>query len=107
MTPPRPELEALLDWLAAELAERVQRQLARAQWVAQAESPLGRRRHIGAVRRRVAVADPGARIMGRRYLLRPEAVDEELLLLGRRSVAKAEPRDELAEELGLRVVARP
>lgn len=55
-------------------------------WIEQAFSPLGPRKHIQAVRRRVAEAesqgipsvDLGAAVMGRRYLLTPESMAEEL-----------------------------
>jgi hypothetical protein len=48
------------------------------EWTDQAGSPLGRRRHILAVRARVAQGDSGAAIVGRRALLAPAALTEEL-----------------------------
>lgn len=55
-------------------------------WIEQAFSPLGPRKHIAAVRRRIAEAEAqgkqpaenGAAIYGRRYLLTPESIAEEL-----------------------------
>lgn len=55
-------------------------------WIEQAFSPLGPRKHIAAVRRRLAEAETagrpgtelGAAVMGRRYLLTPESMAEEL-----------------------------
>jgi len=50
-------------------------------WIDQEFSPLGSRRHIAAVRRRVARRKPGAEldaaIVGRRYLLSIDALAEE------------------------------
>lgn len=46
--------------------------------VEQANSPLGSRRHIDAVKRRMAAGQPGASHVGRRYLLSQEALGEEL-----------------------------
>lgn len=48
------------------------------QWIPQTRSPLGNRRHIAAVRRRVAAGEPGATLVGRKYLLTREALDHEL-----------------------------
>jgi hypothetical protein len=50
----------------------------RSQWIDQAGSPLGPRRHHKAVKTRVAKGRPGAAIVGRRSLLSPEALQEEL-----------------------------
>lgn len=55
-------------------------------WIEQAFSELGPRKHIQAVRRRIAEAEAqgrpavelGAAIVGRRYLLTPESMAEEL-----------------------------
>jgi hypothetical protein len=66
-------------------------------------SPLGPRRHCEAVRRRLAAGLPGAAHVGRRYLLTPDALAEEL---SRTSAATAHPRADdagakLRRELGL------
>lgn len=50
----------------------------RREWVGQEDSPLGRRRHIQAVRRRLAAGLDGAGRSGRRYLLSADALAEEL-----------------------------
>lgn len=67
-------------------------------WVDQKASPLGRRRHINAVRRRVAEGAEGARVVGRRYLLTAEVVDAELGRVTRaKSTLESPPAvDELA-----------
>jgi hypothetical protein len=52
------------------------------------KSKLGRRGHVDAVRRRVEAREPGAFIRGRKFLLSPEAHEEELA----RSTARAERR---------------
>lgn len=46
--------------------------------VSQEASPLGPRRHCAAVKRRVARGEPGAARIGRKYLLSPDALAEEL-----------------------------
>jgi hypothetical protein len=51
--------------------------------ISQAESPLGRRRHCAVVQRRVASGQPGAAVVGRKHLLSPTALSEELSRLGR------------------------
>ncbi len=73
----------------------------------QAGSPLGRRRHIAAVRRRVATGEPGACIVARRYLLSPEALAEELAAQSKkpRKVPAQAAVDDLADlraQCGLR-----
>ena len=55
-----------------------QEALARRGWLDQSESDLKPRKHIEAVRRRMADGLPGAKQDGRRYLLSPEAISEEL-----------------------------
>lgn len=47
-------------------------------WFDQSASPLGRRRHIAAVRARIASGAGGAAIIDRRHLLSREALSEEL-----------------------------
>lgn len=69
-------------------------------WIEQANSTLGRRRHIDAVKRRVAEANAkgckptelGAVIDGRRYLLSQESMAAELGQLEARGVARARER---------------
>lgn len=50
----------------------------------QSASPLGSRRHCTAVKRRIARGEPGAAIVGRKHLLSPEALSEELGRVSRR-----------------------
>lgn len=88
-------LGAALDTLAELVAAKVVAQLRAGDvpgMVDQSKSPLGRRRHIAAVRRLVASGEPGAAQVGRRYLLSRERLDVELGALG-----KAAP---VADELG-------
>jgi hypothetical protein len=76
--------------------------------ITQSASPLGRRKHCAAVRRRIDSGESGAAIVGRRHLLSTDALSEEL---GRASsrVAVTSPapgpatsvRDELRAELRL------
>lgn len=64
--------------------------------VDQRRSPLGRRRHCAAVRRRVLAGDEGAAIVGRHFLLSPQALRDELALASQPGVAVAndtEPDD--------------
>lgn len=68
--------------------------------VDQSGSSLGRRRHIEAVRRRVAAAEPGAVQLGRRYLLSSEAHEDELRKLATRP-KKRTRREELLARHGL------
>lgn len=80
-------LEALARALAPHIAREVVTQLRAGDvpgMVDQAASPLGRRRHIAAVRRRVEAGDGSAAIVGRRYLLARAALDAELAALARR-----------------------
>jgi hypothetical protein len=103
-------LEGLLDELAERLAVRVAARLKAPDpnMISQEGSPLGARRHCAAVRRRVARAQPGAAIVGRRYLLSPEALSEELGLRGRPSSTPTSDADRVRAELDreLRLVKR-
>jgi hypothetical protein len=65
---------------AAEEAERIEAEerADRRDWLAQANSPLGPRRHVGRVRARLAAGLDGAALVGRRALLSPAALAEEL-----------------------------
>jgi hypothetical protein len=73
-------LDGILDELAERLAARVADRLrgGEGDMVAQTRSPLGARRHCHVVKRRVACGEHGAAIIGRRHLLSPQALAEEL-----------------------------
>ncbi|MGC4088659.1 MAG: hypothetical protein QM756_12325 [Polyangiaceae bacterium] len=100
-------LEPLLD----AVADRVVRKLTEGQqadMVDQTHSPLGRRRHCNAVRRRVAAGEAGAAVVGRRHLLTREALGAELAALSgvrkRKPAAAPAAADDLAslrEKYGL------
>lgn len=97
-------LETLLRELAREVAREVVAELRRGEapgMIDQASSALGRRRHIAAVRKRVAAGEPGAAVVGRRYLLAREYVDAELAALAKKpsktKTAAPMPADELAD----------
>lgn len=66
--------------VAAEECDAIARESAqdRREWVDQSESALGPRRHIAAARRRMRAGKEGAGQAGRRYLLSPQALAEEL-----------------------------
>lgn len=104
MTP----LESLLAEFARAVAHEVVAGLRAGEMpgmIDQSASPLGRRRHIAAVRGRVAAGESGAAIVGRRYLLAREAVDAELAATSKRLRKTRAPIDELAalrERYGLR-----
>lgn len=67
------------------------------QWIPQTRSPLGNRRHIAAVRRRLAAGEPGATQVGRKYLLTRDAMDQELgRVVASRRPSAAPVVDELA-----------
>lgn len=85
---------------AADEADAIARESAqdRREWVSQSESPIGRRKHIQAVRRRMQVGLGGAGQSGRRYLLSPEAIAEEL---GRPTAPPADEVSDLRAELSL------
>jgi len=110
INPSEPALLSAIDLLAQRVASIVVDRLRAGNepgWTDQHASPLGPRRHCAAVRRRIAEGRPGAERAGRRLLLTPEAVQEELSR-GRNKQPKADPdadvRD-LAGELGLKLVA--
>jgi len=84
----RPDLLATLARIlraAADECDAISRELAVEQfdWISQAESPIGRRRHCAAVRARMSRGLPGACTVGRRHLLSPEALREVLVGYGR------------------------
>jgi hypothetical protein len=93
-------LDALADLIAERVWQRFQQ--GTPDMVDQSKSPLGRRRHCNAVKRRVGAGEPGAARVGRRYLLTPDALAEELHRLGQGPPPKGESvADELRRELGL------
>jgi hypothetical protein len=102
-------LEAFLDEIADRLAARVVSRLREGEpgMVDQSASPLGGRRHCAAAKRRMARGEPGAAKVGRRYLLSPEALSEELGRVSRGSGAlegkgvTSSVADELRRELAL------
>lgn len=75
----------------------------RRDWTPQESSPLGRRRHVAAVRRRVGAGDRGAAMVGRRALLSHEALAEELAAMSKRPRAREQEttRGRLERRLGL------
>jgi hypothetical protein len=80
----------------------------RRDWIDQSASPLGRRRHCAAVKRRIAAGEDGAALAGRRQLLSQEALDAELAALSKRpaaakpaAIAAAAGPDQLRARLGL------
>jgi hypothetical protein len=78
----------------------------RSQWIDQAGSPLGPRRHHTAVRRRLAKGLGGAAKVGRKSLLSPDALAEELsgLTTGAPKAGATPPDDgpaALARSLGI------
>jgi hypothetical protein len=76
----------------------------RRDWVDQVASPLGRRRHCAAVKRRIAIGDGSAAIVGRRHLLSDAALSEELATLSSRpraAAAKETTASRLRARLGL------
>jgi hypothetical protein len=98
---------ALLDEFAHRVAALVAERLTSGApgMVDQASSPLGRRRHCAAVKRRVGSGKPGAALVGRRHLLSVEALAEELARVsGQRELVMPSPasgsvRAELEREL--------
>lgn len=90
---------SFLEWFEGLLRRVVREELAAARhpvdsWRDQRDSPLGARNHCRAVRRRLEAnpQDPGARILGKRFLLKPDALDEELERLGHKP-EKRPPRN--------------
>ena len=99
--------DQLLDELTNRIAARVAERLRTPEpgMLDQAGSPLGNRRHCSAVKRRLNGGEGGAAIVGRRHLLTPEALNDELeRLSGRKGKALKPPinvRAELLQELRL------
>jgi hypothetical protein len=93
---------------AADEADRIaaEARAERRDWIDQGASPLGPRRQIEAVRRRIREGAPGAAMVGRRALLSPEAMAEELERVSVPTrTAKPKATGNLAAELGLSLVA--
>lgn len=74
----------------------------RRDWTSQEASPLGRRRHVKAVRGRIARGDTAAAMVGRRALLSAAALAEELAAVGSPKNDKCQNvANDLRSELGL------
>lgn len=87
---------------AADEAEAIAREdsAERRDWIAQADSPLGPRRHISAARRRLSAGLDGVSNVGRKWLLSPEALRDEMGRLDSRvESAKQDPELEADAEL--------
>lgn len=83
-------LEVLLDALADRIAERMAKR--EAGLISQRDRRgLGKRRHINAVRRRIAERQGGAFKLGDDYMLTPEAVREELERFGPKGLDDGAP----------------
>lgn len=69
-------------------------------YIDQRSSPLGRRKHCAAVRRRVAAGDEGAAIVGRHFMLSPDALRDELRIESEpaNTTGPARPDDAADEE---------
>lgn len=73
-------MEDVFDRLTDVLAEKTVSKMAASQvWINQKDSPLGPRRHCAAVRRRVGEGKEDATILGKRFLLTQEALNEEMV----------------------------
>lgn len=99
-------LAVLADAVADRVIERL-RGTPDGSWCDQHQSPMGPKRHAAAVRRRIASAQGGAAIVGRRYLLDQQALSDELTKIGSKSTtstaAAAPPTaaQQLERRLGL------
>lgn len=94
----------LVSVLRALIREEVERATAgrdRVRPLSQAESPLGRRRHIAAARRHIEENTGNAWQVGRTYYVTGEAIEEELRLLSSPSSARSQEDVALDEELGI------
>jgi len=88
---------AFFEALAEAVAERVVKKLTAetAAWTDQTRSPLGRKRHCLAVRRRVDQGEGGAAVVGRKHLLSKDALASELNALStRKRPSRAKPVDD-------------
>jgi hypothetical protein len=93
-------LEHVLDELAQRIGAVVVERLRAGEpgMMDQSASPLGSRRHCAAVKRRIARGERGAALVGRKHLLSPEALSEELGRASKREVpATTEPGGVRAE----------
>ncbi len=88
-----------LDGFLNDIARRIahfmceqRREAPRDGWIDQGASPLGRK-HNGAVRRRLAAGEAGADIVGRRHLLTPDALAEEVRRETRRRTKRGRATD--------------
>ena len=72
------------------------------EYVDQSASPLGRRRHCACARRLMQAGDARASKVGRRFLIRSDALETELSSIGgsRLTTKPADPSGKLAESLG-------
>jgi len=70
-------------------------------WISQADSPLGRKRHCAAVRRHLERGLDGVAIVGRRHLLSPEALRAALAEVGRPAPKASSVTKELEHKLRL------
>lgn len=103
------EFADFLDVIAERVAERIISRLRDGEPGMQHQhaSPLGPRRHCAAVRRRLTKGEAGASIVGRKHLLSPAALAEELQRTRRPlkahsgSLADTSVRSELERELRL------
>jgi hypothetical protein len=101
-------LDEVIDRIACRVVEKLR--AAPTGMTDQSGSPLGRRRHCSAVRRRIASGESGAAIVGRKHLLSQEALSEELHRLKKPNGVALSPepgkvREELMRELqGLKSV---
>jgi hypothetical protein len=95
----------IFDLTVAQLRELIANELRGAEspddLIDQRTSPLGKRRHGDAVRRRIAEGLHGAARIGRRWCLTTGALQEELARMGREPRGKSEPSaaDQLRAEL--------
>jgi len=98
MAPASEAQAAFFDALADAVAERVVAKLtaATAAWTDQTRSPLGRKRHCLAVRRRVDLGEGGAAVVGRKHMLSKEALAAELEDLSKRKrPSRAKPNEDI------------
>ncbi len=96
----RAALEGLVAVLVPLLAPALARELATCNapgMLDQSASPLGRRRHIALARKLIAASSADAAQVGRRYLVRREAIEAHAADLSNRAPkARSAPLDELA-----------
>ena len=100
------ELAAAFRVLADAVADRVIERLrggVSPSWTDQRASQLGVRRHCSAVRRRIANAEGGAAIVGRQFLLDPEALAQELTRGSKKPAVVAVQSDTPAAQLERRL----